>query len=424
MKYREILDLYKQKKLDEQQAEQVKADIEKQEAIGDYLLEEEARLEQELGAAGEAFFSSGLPEDSGGQQDEELVKKIQAAMRKAFLKVGILAGAAAVMIVIFALVILPRITDLFFYDPGKKIGEETNQMSLDMEVYTELHMPGYWRDLVQVEDRGYGSYDIVIVQSGAIYPSKIVDVAGKIVRNKLSLYDRSRLHYPTVNAFDWNGVYGAKAGDSLRELKKQGANVTGTSDKRGTKEVLKALNKGDYYQAYVTLDRRMSYEEFRKFIDEKGQYSSVWCAVSFNIADENGKMQGGEDFEAGFSFENLGFLCDPGMSCNLEWDRDAYPNLIVYAESEAESDYNELEEKWNSTEYMTSHFISALRYMDKQEKFVDMMGREYGDYNKAATYIEKYGILVCGYSCWTDRATLLELIDDDRVYQIHAEPVV
>lgn len=424
MKYREILDLYKQRKLDERQMEQVKADIEKQEAISDYLLEEEARLEQELGAAGEALLSSGLQEDSQDLQDAELVKKIQTSMRKAFLKMGILAGAAAVIVIIFALVILPRITDLFFYDPGKKIGEETNQMSLDMEVYTELHMPGCWRDLVRVEDRGYGSYDIVIVQSGAIYPSKIVDIAGKIVRNKLSLYDRSRLHYPTINAFDWNGVYGAKAGDSLRELKKRGVDVTGSSDKSGTKEALKALNKGDYYQAYVTLDRRMSYEEFRGFIDEKGQYSSVWCAASFHIADENGKMQGGEEFEAGFSFDNLGFLCEPAMSCNLKWDQDAYPNLVAYAQSEDEPDYDQLEEKWRSTEYMTSHFVSALRYMAKQEKFVDMMGRGYGDYDKAADYIEEYGILVCGYSCWTDRATLLELIDDDRVYQIHAEPIV
>lgn len=418
MKYREILELYKKQQLDEKQAKQVEADIEKQEAISDYLMEEEERLERELTGAAEALTDSCLQQSAQTEADAELVKKIQAAIRKTFAKVGMIAAAAAIGVVIFALVLLPRIVDLFYYDPGKEIGTDTNQMSLDMEVYTELTMPGYWRDLVRTEDRGYGSYDIVIVQGGAISPSKIVDVAGKIVRNKLSLYDRSRLHYPTINAFIWNEVRSAKAGDSLRRLQKKGKVPEG-GDKKYMKERIKALNKVDYYQAYITLDRRMSYEEFRKFIDEKGQYTGVWCGVSMNVLDENGKSQGGE--ELGYTVSNLGFQCEPYKSCALKWDQEKYPNLILWAESE---DGNAaLEEDLRSTEYITTHFISMLRYMEEQETFVEMMGRG-GNFGEAADYIEKYGILICGYSCWTDRETLLELVDDERVFQIREEPIL
>lgn len=423
MKYRELLELYKKKQLNEEQAEQVKADIEKQEAIGDYLMEEEQRLEQELAGAAAELEEGNLRQSEQTEADAELVKKIQAAMRKAFMKIGMIAAAAAIAVVIFALVILPRLVDLFYYDPGKKIGTDTNQMSLDMAVYTELTMPGCWRDMVDVEERGYGSYDIVIRQGAAVGQGRIVDVAGKVVRNKMTLYDRSRLQYPSMNAIAWyeDELHEAKADDSLRELqKKKGIEIIlSEGDKEYTKERIKNLNKNDYYQAYITLDRRMNYEEFQKLIDEKGHYSGVWCGVSMNVADENGNLQGGEEF--GTACENLGFQCRPYKSSFLNWDREKYPNLILYSDPEA--DDADLEKKLHSTEYMTRHFISMLRYMEEQEQFGQMLDRGYC-FGEAADYIEKYGILICGYCCFTDRETLLELIDDERVFEITTSAIL
>ena len=92
------------------------------------------------------------------------------AIRRAFLRMG-----AAVCAVTLVIVLLPGVVSQFYYDPGKIVGQDsyggtTNQMSLDMAVYTELALPGTYRNNVQVEDRGYGNYDISIYQNVMIFP--------------------------------------------------------------------------------------------------------------------------------------------------------------------------------------------------------------------------------------------------------------
>lgn len=422
MKYREILELYKEKKLDEQQEAQIKADIEKQEAISDYLMEEEARLEEELEAAGEELLSSTLQESGGTQQDTELVKKIQTAIRRAFVRVGIIAGVTAVIVVVFALVVLPRIVDAFFYDPGKKIGENTNQMSLDMKVYTELTMPGFLRDYVEVDERGYGNYEIYIDQTVSV-AGDFHNIAGKIEKNKMTLYDRNTLQTPWYNAFAWNEVY-AERNASLRELQKEGniedidnIGVSG-GDKEGIRETLKELNPGDYYLAYVTLDRRMPYEEFSDYIDEHAG-GNIWCTVSTNETDGDGNPDERYTTEG----INLGFQCRAFSSCSLQWDKKKYPNLITWRTMEEnEEGYDEYEKNWKKESYMKQHFVSMLRYMADQKTFMEsIMNKGSGSieiFDSMADYIEERGLLICGFAVVERKDTLLQLLKDKQIFEI------
>ena len=65
-------------------------------------------------------------------------------------------GVAVFAVVMLLIFVVPKTVDLFFYDPGKQLGEFQNQMQTDLAVYSELALPGQIRDNVLVRDRGYG----------------------------------------------------------------------------------------------------------------------------------------------------------------------------------------------------------------------------------------------------------------------------
>ena len=56
---------------------------------------------------------------------------------------------------------------------------------LDMSAYTELRIPGYYRNNVMVSDEGYGDYDINIVQNMS-YTGNFTNVSGKVEKGSLS----------------------------------------------------------------------------------------------------------------------------------------------------------------------------------------------------------------------------------------------
>lgn len=53
----------------------------------------------------------------------------------------------------------------------------TTRMSLDLSVYSELYLPGNYRDQVNAVSRGYGEYDIVIPQTYT-WTGKFTSVSG------------------------------------------------------------------------------------------------------------------------------------------------------------------------------------------------------------------------------------------------------
>ena len=149
MTYRELLELYKHGKLEENKKHEVESDIERQEAISDYLFDRDA-VDNDI-------FSDDKNLDDA-ESENDFVKMINSSIRKAFVKMGMTILVIAVAVMLFVVFALPNVVSQFYYNPGRDIGSETNQMSLDMSAYTELRIPGYYRNNVMVSDEGYGDY--------------------------------------------------------------------------------------------------------------------------------------------------------------------------------------------------------------------------------------------------------------------------
>ena len=148
MTYRELLKLYKQGKLEDSTKKQIEAEIEKQDAISEFLYEEGAIPDfSDLESGQECFDDSNdknqLTErqdnkaednvekqsknqiieksksagDSRDQQEDEFnrqfIKEIQHSIRRAFIKMGLAVGAAVLAVVLCAAFILPKAVSKF-----------------------------------------------------------------------------------------------------------------------------------------------------------------------------------------------------------------------------------------------------------------------------------------------------------------------
>lgn len=416
MKYHELLELYKKKELSEEQREMVEQDIERYEAISEYLFEKEE--ENILQDSGEIQYESGMQLTKKEKNAaDDFTKRVNRAIRRAFLKMGAAVCAVTLVVVFLILFVLPNIVSNFYYDPGQIVGTdgtggETNQMSLDLAVYTELALPGTYRDNVQVEDRGYGNYDINIHQnvsrSGEFY-----DVAGRIEKSNLRLYDINLFNIPSGNSFGWFQMNMDRKDTLTEQVEKGVGSFAYTPESKGqSAEYLDGLDDNKLYLAYVTLDKILSYDEFIRFTEKYSeQMSDIWCVPR---TAEDSHMPIGRP-------ANLGFYIQLGQSSTLEWDREKYPDLILWSFDDP-SEWDEAEEKIKDETFAAEHFAVMLDYMSKQDEFLGMMGEQAGaTYAEAADYVRENGLQIYGFACVADKETLLELNAEDEVFGIRTE---
>jgi len=393
MTYRELITLYKTGKLDEEQKKQIEADIERQEAISEYLFETEEIPELE------DLDVAGVGQNVNDAMDEKFIKMIRSSICKAFLKMGICVGAVLLMVILFIMFCLPGIVDQLYYDPSAVAAEgeysKTNQMSLDMAVYSELFLPGKYRNNVSVDSKGYGEYDINIVQNASI-TGNFYNVAGKVKKGELTLYDVNLLTRPTGNAF----VPSAPG----MKITYVGSGPAGS--KQEAYEKLHTLNQNDYYMAYVTLSEVMTYAEYKEWFDAQDlPVGSAWCAVA-------------EKTEEGYYVNDImGFSYSLGGMC-INFDKEKYPHLTMLEEGV---------EGWpeDDPETMQTHFVSMLRYMGDQEEFCKRIGADeyHIDWDGMAQNIEENGLYIYGFAVHAKPDALITLSELEEVCYIYAQSV-
>lgn len=408
MRYYELIEQYKKGALDEESRKQVERDIERHEAVSEYLFEKE----EENGFGGGE--ETALPSDERSCADEEFMRRINRAVRAAFIRMGVIVGAALLVIILFLNLVLPKIVDLFYYDPAKIVGRsdytETNQMSLDMAVYTELKVPSDYRNNVQAEKKGFGNYDVTVWQTVS-YTGKFSHLTGRIEQGELKLYDINYLQPVSGDVFGWFQT-DPDSGESLEEtLEKteEGDYTSIAADREWASECLRELEDGKRYQAYVTLDYMMDYPDFISLIDTFDGLSAVWCAPRVND----------QDFVSSLSSScPVGFYTESGVGYEMNWDEESYPDLVLWGTGD---EVEEKEERLKDEEYAAEHFAVMLDYMAEQSRFLEMMGDHSEGYGEAADYIRKNGLKIYGFACKADKEALLKMNETQGIYSVWTE---
>ncbi len=426
MTYRQILDEYKKNALPEEKQKEVAADIEKYEAISDYLYEE-----SEIPDINEAFSEpnentcgcngSGCDPGPAGsitdsaQRAEDFTAVVNRSIRKAFLKLGITVFAAAALLILFVQFILPGIVDNFYYDPTEIVSQPTdsfieNRMSRDISTYTELVMPETHRTDVTAESLGYGKYNISIHQNLS-YTDFFSTATGDVTRGKLRLFNEDILRKPTGNAFGWSQIYvdfknGEYQTKSLTELYRITDERTKNDVEEGeimhgaagspeqSLETIKGLRDDMPYYAYVTFERMLDFSQVEKIIDpaDKDDFmiTEPWLAVD---TYPRSNAPDGSSYGYITTLPKIGFIVQ---------DQD---NV---------SENEKLQQK---------HFTDMLDYMAEQTDFLKMFDEDPQTFADASQLIKKNGLHIYGMGCTVSKSTMLKLMEFDNVREIYVKNI-
>ena len=383
MTFRELLKFYKNGELPNEQKEYVESEIEKHEAISEYLYDD-----SELPVLENAAPSEKNEKDT--KQSEDFTRLIRKMIRRAFIKMGVTVGAVVLAAVMAVMFVLPDFVSAFYYDPNEVVGGrasnvQTKKMEVDLSVFTELFLPSTYRNYVIADDEGYGNYHIMIPELAA-YDGRFITVSGKLEKGKLTLYDPNLIDYPTSNAFVL--PKGAEGYYSM--------GAAGTAEEAFAR--LRKLDEYDYYTAYFSLSELMDYESFYEEFGLQAQ----WCAVHL-----------GKTTQAVLGMST-------GISGSLmDWDREAYPRLCLL---DSKSELSELIEMPRDAQIMQTHFLSMLSYMKDHPEAMALFGAGELPWGDIMRYVNEKGLTVYGFTVTARRDTILEIAQNDMISYVYTKP--
>ena len=405
MTYRELLQLYKTGQLDEQTRREVEEAIEKQDAISDYLFEasEIPLLEEAVSAEG--------PEQSADRESDRFVALVQRSIRRAFIKTGVIVGAVVLAVVLCSIFVLPKAVDMFFYNPNEVVGVDpeaeyltTERMQLDLAVYSELYLPGAYRDSLYAEPEGYGTYSIRIPQTFT-FGGRRNTISGKLTRNKLTLYDTNPLTPPVGNAFVMPAPIPNNNIVVIDGVEQEDYGPGGSRE--DAIAATENLVDGENYLGFVSLSQIMDYDSFADWLlNSEAGYNELWCAVA--ARDEWDHL----------IRENIGFRAS-ASGYHMDWDKKSYPYLSLL-----NNDDLTCPEDFDG-DIMKQHFLSMLQYQKDHPEFAEMMGRGADPYGieKLIEVTEANPLETYGFAIVAEKETFLDLWEDPMVKYIYTTPI-
>lgn len=405
MTYRNLLELYKKGQLSEDDAARIRSDIDRQEAIAEYLCE------------AEEAFAIELPESLPEKDAEDFAKTIRRSIRQAFVKLCVVVLVLTLVLILFIQFALPKIVSSFYYDPteiveNKGTDMEVSRMSRDMAVYSELALPGRFRDLVYASDLGYGNYEICIPQTVS-FTKNFSSVSGKMEKGKLTLYNTNILREPYSNIFYWYDVHINDSGSSMTDkpLSSLLSKETTSWHAEASESQVSSMSGTGSSLAFVTLEKQMKYEDFIAWTQQQDLGRDIWC-VPVNHSNRYS--------------ENLGFLYRPSASASAARGPENYPNLILWQTGMSEADEQAMLKNAKKESFMKKHYVSMLRYMADQKDFLNTssafsLNLNAHAYDEIADYIEENGLTIIGFAVPMTKETAQKLLQDDHVYGINIE---
>ena len=407
MTYNELIRQYRDGQLEGDALREVESDIERHEAISEYLLDRE---EQDDAALAQAFAmedrtASGSGDNPAASPEAAFAARINAQIRKTFIRSGLAVGGCVIVIMLFVLFVLPQWVNRFYYNPAAVVGTgqygtETNRGSLDMAVYTELFIPDGYRDKMLAESDGYGEYSVYVPQTFSCN-GRFTDTVGKITRGKLTLYNPNLLKRPSVNHFVV----------SMSDFHSDFIGTGAAGSRSDAFAALRELGAEDWYTAYVTFDRVMDYSQLSEWSSQNG-LNTNWCAV---CVQRDGQW---ETLDMG----HIGLLYGTSAS-ELAFDGKKYPYLTSFSLSETTDE----DRQWLvEGSYMTQHMASMLRYMADHRDLRKMMELDGTDshYAELAQEVETQGLHFYGCTVTGRKSDLVRLSDVPYVAYVSTTPLV
>ena len=403
MTYRELLQAYKDGTLDEEKKKEIESDIEKQDAISDYLFDNseipELKDMTDNSAANENNSDSG-----SAYEAQSFAKLINSRIRRAFIKAGICTAVITLAVVGFVMFALPKIVDNRYYDPTETVGKGSktgNRLSVDIATYSELFLPTNNMCSADAIGRGYGKYYISLNRIENSYP-------GTLEKGDLRLYNPNILNRTIKEAYtaDANGQPTIVLSSPMGYCYPQSGDI-------------QHLDDYHYHTISVTLNKSMRYDDFANWC-KQNNITPLWNAISTYVYDGNSENLPLEyllyDTHAYSLKPCIGFGAD--LLIKVAYDSDKYPNLSAF------DTWVKIRE--GAPEYDTTleHVTSLLNYLIDNPEFVYMIDDENATPEVLQKYkdvIEKNGLYIYGFVCSEDKANIERIMALAEVAHVNVD---
>lgn len=389
MTFRELLEKYKQGTLTEEEKLLVESELEKNEAINDYLAEN--------------LDLNNICDDNSTTATNSTTKKIKHTVNLKLAKI-VAISVALVFAIIFATkyIVSPLVASRYYNPTKKTITEFRTDFYYDMRALTEVTLPGYnLTSSTFINDLGFGNYKLLFSRLNSFnMETETSDVElkknNKISSNFEAFYGRSYIMWPSLLGMSEKDT---KYKDALIREKKQ-------SEERFTH--LKELPSSTYVSAFVILNNSLSMKELSDLVYNYNNIDFEWTAIK--VSDESISTP------IGF---RLNTNRDTGIKDEAYYDK--YPALTLgdyFANSKLSSSDN-----WLSTGYEL-HFTTLMKYLYERPDAVSTLSYNNLDFKGYLKYIEENGINTSGILIYAEVDDLLSFCENEDIQVINIDNVL
>lgn len=415
MNYKVLLERYKLGKANEEEKQLIEQEIEKFEALDEYISE---IMDMELDDRTEVSRI--------GMNDEEtskLKKSVNRRLRK------VIFASVSIVVVLYIIVFygVSGIVDRLNYDPTAVIQSEKKEYQspdfyYDMQAYISLNMPGYLINSITFqEEKGFGNYELsyslrdLFTDSDQRY---FVNLSRGRLSNSIDGI------YSTKSLFRiWDGFEKIKY--NLPEDSVMGE-ISDHEIKQKNEETLrylKELNPLSYISIKIVFDEDLTMEEFYNMMNEHPSLNFKWAGIR--------TVKPGNRWKEGQPMHLIGF--NPNINyeqiTNQSVDPQKYPffNLSLYEILDGGM-LSEAELKDAKIKAYETHFRSRLAYLGSRKEFVKIFDNNYyyktEFYNKSLAYIDEHGVNTYGVLVFGAAEDLLKDINELPYYSLYMNDVL
>ena len=363
MTFRELLEKYKNQTATPEERKQVEAELEKYNALTEYLLEQDVDMEGE---------------DLTGHQEE--LQKIDRSMKKRGRRIIAIAVVIACVVMGALTAFQPAISKIIWYDPTEQDFEQISyDISCHLAVLAELTMPEVQMESVRITEQGWGKYNLQ-VQQREWSSGEYLWEDGTVTRGKIQL--KSNVYqYSAINAFS-------------RGTAEFGSNVM--TESAEAKAALADLPEYLKMEAYVSLGKDWTMEELENFAAQQDGYLG-WVGVRTSPEDQQFLPL------MGFDADSSGYI----------WDHvdEAYPFYELSMHEDVP-----LAEAWER------HFLALLQYSIDHGDFYARLNQS-NNHGSTCQMVQEYvtenGVKTYGFLYYGTPAEMRKLLENEDVEGIY-----
>lgn len=395
--FKELFESYRKGEVTPAEKEYIEAEIEKNELINDYLLENDEDWDKEI--LGEKAIDV-------ARLKKQTSRKI---MRMTLIPIG---AVVCVGLLLFYLIIpgIQAMYDRKYYNPTALVplkveGVPDDKVMFDFTVYADLFIPGYFVNKVDVVKTGLGKYDLAIdFASKFSYSNDTATIEtlkinkGKNTAELEGFHDLTRLPYS----------FAEKAQPAVATYELSSANERKSMIQENIAE-LKKLPDSSIVSAYVTFKEDQTIKESLALMKpQNSEIDIAWLGIRNQTKNEQDKNR--VILPIGLKVDNtVSYYTDQPVSTKK------YPNIINDDRSEKPA-------------LLEKMFKSQVQYiLDNPDILAITAGTNTQGYDQikqlkaVQDYINKQGIQSYGGLVYGKPAELITLLQNEQIYSAHLE---